>query len=72
MTHRSRSTLGVVLAKARTHYPKSQLLRDAGATMRFIIECGGPGFRQDDDVASNEAFDGLNRKPAVMARLAEP
>ncbi|GCC48355.1 hypothetical protein chiPu_0032234, partial [Chiloscyllium punctatum] len=38
-----RNTFGVVLAKARTHYPKSQLLRDAGAAIPFITECGGYG-----------------------------
>ncbi|WP_338829089.1 hypothetical protein [Bradyrhizobium sp. 27S5] len=41
MTHKSRNILGVVLAKARTHYPKSQLLRDAGAAIPFITEGGG-------------------------------
>ena len=40
---RSRHTFSVVLAKARTHYPKSQLLHDAGATIRFITDCGGYG-----------------------------
>ncbi|SDD25552.1 hypothetical protein SAMN05216337_100977 [Bradyrhizobium brasilense] len=33
----------VVLAKARTHYPKSQTLCDVGAAIPFITECGGYG-----------------------------
>ncbi len=33
----------VVLAKARTHYPKSQLLRDARAAIPLITEGGGYG-----------------------------
>ncbi|WP_194460365.1 hypothetical protein [Bradyrhizobium sp. CCBAU 53421] len=43
MPHSSRNTLGVVLAKARTHYPKLQLLRDPGAAIPFITEFGGYG-----------------------------
>ncbi|WP_210168522.1 hypothetical protein, partial [Bradyrhizobium tropiciagri] len=31
---------GVVLANARTHYPKRLSLRGAGATIPFIIKCG--------------------------------
>ena len=37
----------VVLAKARTHYPRSRLLRDAGAAIPFTTRFGGngsPGF----------------------------
>jgi len=41
--HESRTILIVVLAKARTHYPKSQSLRDAGAAIPFTIKCGGYG-----------------------------
>jgi hypothetical protein len=42
-TRRSRNKIDVVLAKARTHYPKSQSLRDAGAAIPFITERGGYG-----------------------------
>src|SRR5882724_13315172 len=38
-----RHTLGVVLAKARTHYPECQLLRDAGSTIPSTIKFGGYG-----------------------------
>ncbi|PDT74220.1 hypothetical protein CO675_25910 [Bradyrhizobium sp. C9] len=34
----------VVLAKARTHYPKCQLRCDAGATARLSTNIGGYGF----------------------------
>ena len=43
MTRRSRNKFDVVLAKARTHYPKSQSLREAGAAIPFITERGGYG-----------------------------
>ena len=43
MVHRQRNVLAVVLAKARTHYPKCALLRDAGASISFTIRCGGYG-----------------------------
>jgi len=39
----SRPIRTVVLAKARTHYPRYQLVRDAGATIPSIIKCGGYG-----------------------------
>ncbi|WP_210168332.1 hypothetical protein, partial [Bradyrhizobium pachyrhizi] len=39
----SRTILIVVLAKARTHYPESRLLRDAGAATPFVTEFGGYG-----------------------------
>ena len=42
-SHRARTVLIVVLAKARTHYPKCPLLRDAGAAIPFITERGGYG-----------------------------
>src|SRR5882757_4586680 len=36
-----RNTFGVVLAKARTHYPKCLLLHDAGAAIPLTMECSG-------------------------------
>ncbi|WGR93761.1 hypothetical protein MTX26_29530 [Bradyrhizobium sp. ISRA443] len=44
MTHKMCHKLDVVLAKARTHYPKCQLSRDAGAKIAFITKYGAYGF----------------------------
>ncbi len=54
MTHKSYRTLTVVLAKARTRYPKCSLLRDAGITIPFIatVVVMGLSFRQDDEGGS--------------------
>ncbi|SDF08677.1 hypothetical protein SAMN05216337_104428 [Bradyrhizobium brasilense] len=40
---RARPIFDVVLAKARTHYPKCQVLRDAGAMIPVTTTCGGYG-----------------------------
>ncbi|MGY3588879.1 hypothetical protein ACVIGB_002165 [Bradyrhizobium sp. USDA 4341] len=68
-------TFGVVLAKARTHYPKSQLVRDAGAAITLITECRGygswlsPGRRMERALRTRPALSSRNIPHDSFLRL---
>src|SRR5580704_11988996 len=69
---RRQTPSAVVLAKARTHYPRMQLLRKAVATPHQPL-CAvdrfrgmGPGFRQDDTIVDAAACE---KRPALRHLL---